>query len=64
MLNFYSIDVVAAYNVVGLKKPAGSAEEIEKHFGCISSQLIMVNRNFTLLKDPSYYVLQLVIDNG
>ncbi|KAK4749826.1 hypothetical protein SAY87_027275 [Trapa incisa] len=25
-----------------VKKPAGSAEEIEKHFGCDSSQLIMV----------------------
>ncbi|XP_060672836.1 phosphatidylglycerophosphate phosphatase 1, chloroplastic/mitochondrial isoform X3 [Ziziphus jujuba] len=25
-----------------VKKPAGSAEEIEKHFGCESSQLIMV----------------------
>ncbi|PRQ52046.1 putative HAD-like domain, mitochondrial PGP phosphatase [Rosa chinensis] len=26
----------------GLKKPAGTAEEIEKHFGCKSSHLIMV----------------------
>ncbi|KAK4766483.1 hypothetical protein SAY87_008125 [Trapa incisa] len=31
-----------------VKKPAGSAEEIEKHFGCDSSQLIMVgDRPFT-----------------
>ncbi|KAG8364773.1 hypothetical protein BUALT_Bualt18G0033600 [Buddleja alternifolia] len=48
-----------------VKKPAGSAEEIEKHFGCESSQLIMVgdrpftdivygNRNgfFTILTEP------------
>ncbi|XP_052178796.1 phosphatidylglycerophosphate phosphatase 1, chloroplastic/mitochondrial [Diospyros lotus] len=32
----------------GVKKPAGTAEEIEKHFGCESSQLIMVgDRPFT-----------------
>ncbi|KAL4583981.1 hypothetical protein LXL04_008569 [Taraxacum kok-saghyz] len=31
-----------------MKKPAGSAEEIEKHFGCDSSKLIMVgDRPFT-----------------
>ncbi|OWM78764.1 hypothetical protein CDL15_Pgr002935 [Punica granatum] len=31
-----------------VKKPAGNAEEIEKHFGCDSSQLIMVgDRPFT-----------------
>nr|GEY24236.1 haloacid dehalogenase (HAD) superfamily protein [Tanacetum cinerariifolium] len=31
-----------------VKKPAGSAEEIEKHFGCDSSKLIMVgDRPFT-----------------
>ncbi|XP_054790184.1 phosphatidylglycerophosphate phosphatase 1, chloroplastic/mitochondrial-like [Prosopis cineraria] len=31
-----------------VKKPAGSADEIEKHFGCESSQLIMVgDRPFT-----------------
>ncbi|CAN0913929.1 Phosphatidylglycerophosphate phosphatase 1, chloroplastic/mitochondrial [Linum grandiflorum] len=31
-----------------VKKPAGTAEEIEKHFGCTSSQLIMVgDRPFT-----------------
>ncbi|KAE9615656.1 hypothetical protein Lal_00017516 [Lupinus albus] len=31
-----------------MKKPAGTAEEIEKHFGCESSQLIMVgDRPFT-----------------
>ncbi|XVF58538.1 hypothetical protein PTKIN_Ptkin07bG0074200 [Pterospermum kingtungense] len=48
-----------------VKKPAGTAEEIEKHFGCKSSQLIMVgdrpftdivygNRNgfFTVLTEP------------
>lgn len=27
---------------LGVKKPAGTAEEVEKHFGCKSSQLIMV----------------------
>ncbi|KAL5757652.1 hypothetical protein ACOSP7_020263 [Xanthoceras sorbifolium] len=49
----------------GVKKPAGTAEEIEKHFGCRASQLIMVgdrpftdvvfgNRNgfFTILTEP------------
>ncbi|XP_028196178.1 uncharacterized protein LOC114381185, partial [Glycine soja] len=31
-----------------VKKPAGTAEEIEKHFGCVASQLIMVgDRAFT-----------------
>ncbi|KAK6157503.1 hypothetical protein DH2020_011751 [Rehmannia glutinosa] len=48
-----------------VKKPAGTAEEIEKHFGCKSSRLIMVgdrpftdivygNRNgfFTILTEP------------
>lgn len=48
-----------------VKKPAGTAEEIEKHFGCKSSQLVMVgdrpftdivygNRNgfFTVLTEP------------
>ncbi|KAK9284429.1 hypothetical protein L1049_023602 [Liquidambar formosana] len=48
-----------------MKKPAGTAEEIEKHFGCASSQLIMVgdrrfidivygNRNgfLTILTEP------------
>lgn len=30
------------YFDLGVKKPAGSAEEIEKHFGFTSSQLIMV----------------------
>ena len=30
---------------IGVKKPAGNAEEIEKHFGCESSQLIMVDEN-------------------
>ncbi|KAL2322747.1 hypothetical protein Fmac_027126 [Flemingia macrophylla] len=49
-----------------VKKPAGTAEEIEKHFGCEASQLIMVgdrpftdivygNRNgfLTILTEPS-----------
>ncbi|CAA0808673.1 haloacid dehalogenase (HAD) superfamily protein [Striga hermonthica] len=48
-----------------VKKPAGTAEEIEKHFGCKSSRLVMVgdrpftdivygNRNgfFTILTEP------------
>ena len=30
------------YFNVGVKKPAGTAEEIEKHVGFTSSQLIMV----------------------
>ncbi|XP_076906618.1 phosphatidylglycerophosphate phosphatase 1, chloroplastic/mitochondrial-like [Bidens hawaiensis] len=31
-----------------MKKPAGSAEEVERHFGCDSSKLIMVgDRTFT-----------------
>jgi hypothetical protein len=30
------------YHTIGVKKPAGTSEEIEKHFGCKSSQLIMV----------------------
>lgn len=31
-----------------MKKPAGSAEEIERHFGCDSTRLIMVgDRAFT-----------------
>jgi len=28
--------------ILGVKKPAGTAEEVEKHFGCTSSELIMV----------------------
>ncbi|KAM5580014.1 hypothetical protein ABKV19_009649 [Rosa sericea] len=35
-------DVAVFSNSAGLKKPAGTAEEIEKHFGCKSSHLIMV----------------------
>jgi hypothetical protein len=34
--------------VAGVKKPGGTAEEIEKHFGCESSQLIMVEKNFEM----------------
>ena len=30
--------------VIGVKKPAGTSEEIEKHFGCQSSHLIMVDK--------------------
>ncbi|KAK6142284.1 hypothetical protein DH2020_022632 [Rehmannia glutinosa] len=54
-----------AFGIKGVKKPAGSAEEIEQHFGCESSSLIMVgdrpftdiaygNRNgfFTILTEP------------
>jgi len=33
-------------NATGVKKPAGTAEEIEKHFGCEASRLIMVDKNF------------------
>jgi len=32
----------------GVKKPAGTAEEIEKHFGCVASQLIMVDKIFVV----------------
>ncbi|KAL4577655.1 hypothetical protein LXL04_013766 [Taraxacum kok-saghyz] len=39
---------VFVYVTLEMKKPAGSAEEIEKHFGCDSSKLIMVgDRPFT-----------------
>lgn len=31
--------------VIEVKKPAGTAEEIEKHFGCKASHLIMVDKN-------------------
>ncbi|XVF14514.1 hypothetical protein REPUB_Repub09cG0067200 [Reevesia pubescens] len=41
-------DIAVFSNSAGVKKPAGTAEEIEKHFGCKSSQLIMVgDRPFT-----------------
>lgn len=34
--------------ILEVKKPAGSAEEIEKHFGCDSTRLVMVgDRAFT-----------------
>jgi len=32
----------------GVKKPGGTAEEIEKHFGCEASQLIMVDKDFVM----------------
>ncbi|CAI8597753.1 unnamed protein product [Vicia faba] len=36
------------FAAAGVKKPGGTAEEVEKHFGCDSSQLIMVgDRPFT-----------------
>lgn len=38
----------------GVKKPAGTAEEIEKHFGCKSSQLIMVDANVVVFIFVSY----------
>lgn len=28
---------------LGVKKPAGTAEDIERHFGCESSRLVMVD---------------------
>lgn len=28
---------------LGVKKPAGTAEDIERHFGCEASRLIMVD---------------------
>ena len=34
-------------NASGVKKPGGTAEETEKHFGCEASQLIMVDKNFS-----------------
>lgn len=30
--------------IAGVKKPAGTADEIESHFSCESSRLIMVSR--------------------
>lgn len=36
------------YAAAGVKKPGGTAEEVEKHFGCDSSQLIMVKYEFLL----------------
>lgn len=36
---------VSICSALGVKKPAGTAEEIEKHFGCKSSQLLMVVKN-------------------
>lgn len=44
---------------VGLKKPAGTAEEIEKHFGCKSSHLIMVRQEFI---DVVYCLFDLCLD--
>ncbi|XP_058219324.1 phosphatidylglycerophosphate phosphatase 1, chloroplastic/mitochondrial isoform X2 [Rhododendron vialii] len=41
-------DIAVFSNSAGVKKPGGTAEEIEKHFGCESSRLIMVgDRPFT-----------------
>lgn len=34
---------------VGVKKPAGTAEEIEKQFGCESLRLVMVEQNLVEL---------------
>ncbi|KAE8655801.1 taxadiene 5-alpha hydroxylase-like [Hibiscus syriacus] len=62
---FFGPDIAVFRNSAEVKKPAGTAEEIEKHFGYKSSQLIMVgdrpftdvvygNRNgfFTILIEP------------
>ena len=46
--NDTSIDVDTCMYAAAVKKPAGTAEEIEKHFGCESSQLIMVDKNFVV----------------
>lgn len=48
--------------IAGLKKPAGTAEEIEKHFGCESSQLIMVDKNFIMFIFFWLFALQLDLD--
>ncbi|XP_065852030.1 phosphatidylglycerophosphate phosphatase 1, chloroplastic/mitochondrial isoform X3 [Euphorbia lathyris] len=58
-------NVAVFSNSAGVKKPAGTAEEIENYFGCTASQLIMIgdrpftdvvygNRNgfFTILTEP------------
>lgn len=46
--NDTSIYVDTCVYAAGVKKPAGTAEEIEKHFGCESSQLIMVDKNLVV----------------
>lgn len=46
--NDTSIDVDTCMYAAGVKKPAGTAEEVEKHFGCESSRLIMVDKNFVV----------------
>ncbi|GER53427.1 haloacid dehalogenase superfamily protein [Striga asiatica] len=63
--SLFGNNVAVFSNSAGVKKPAGTAEEIERHFGCKSSRLIMVgdrpftdivygNRNgfFTMLTQP------------
>ncbi|CAA2954058.1 hydrolase (HAD superfamily) [Olea europaea subsp. europaea] len=63
--SLFGNDIAVFSNSAGVKTPAGTAEEIEKHFGSESSRLIMVgdrpftdivygNRNgfFTILTEP------------
>lgn len=46
--NDFGSDVDMCMHSSGVKKPAGTAEEIEKHFGCVASQLIMVDKIFVV----------------
>uniref|UniRef100_A0A2P2IUZ2 Uncharacterized protein MANES_02G084000 n=1 Tax=Rhizophora mucronata TaxID=61149 RepID=A0A2P2IUZ2_RHIMU len=44
----FGSNVAVFSNSAGVKKPAGTAEEVEEHFGCKSSHLVMVgDRPFT-----------------
>ena len=54
-INGFCSDVDMCTNASGVKKPAGTAEEIEKHFGCEASRLIMVHKNSAVLSSISYF---------
>ncbi|KAJ9554015.1 hypothetical protein OSB04_018060 [Centaurea solstitialis] len=48
ILSWHNLSALLCLFILEVKKPAGSAEEIERHFGCDSSKLIMVgDRPFT-----------------
>lgn len=42
LVRFLILIIPFVWLTLGLKKPAGTAEEIEKQFNCESSRLIMV----------------------
>jgi len=46
--NAFGSEVGMCMYASGVKKPAGTAEEIEKHFGCEASQLIMVDKKIVV----------------